>query len=70
MHFIIEEGDGVHGEYYPHDGEITIWLGGHTTYWGLIDTIVHEILHQAIEENCPDATTEKQAHWASQKICF
>jgi hypothetical protein len=70
MHFHVGEGDDVHGEYSPYDGSIDIWLGGHYTIWGLFDTIIHEQLHQAIEENCPDSTTEKQDHWIIQRLCF
>lgn len=70
IHFHIGEGDDVHGEYHPHDGIIEIYLGGHLSEHGLLDTLTHELLHQAIEENCPDVTTEKQDHWIMQRLCF
>jgi hypothetical protein len=70
VHFNIAEGDEfLLGEYHSHDGSIEIWLEGHLTEWGLYDTLIHEALHKAIEEAC-DNTTEKQDHWAIQRLCF
>jgi hypothetical protein len=67
--FHTEESDEALGEYYSYDGTTEIYLGGHLTEWGLYDTLIHEALHEAIEE-CIDDTTEKQDHWAIQRICF
>jgi len=67
----VEEGDDVHAEYHSHDGTIEIWLQGHLTEFGLYDTLIHEQLHQAIEENSdPHITTEKQDHYIIQRLCF
>jgi hypothetical protein len=70
IHFHTGEGDDVHGEYHSYDGVIEVYLGGHMTLYGLFDTIIHEQLHEAIEENSPDPTTEKQDHWVIQRLCF
>ena len=69
IHFHIDENDEAHGEYHPHDGIIDIYLKGHMTEWGLYDTLVHELLHQAIEEQ-GEETTEKQDHWIIQQLGF
>ncbi len=70
MHFHVDAGEEfLLGEYHSHDGTIEIWLGEHLTEWGLIDTIIHEALHKAIEEACEN-TTEKGDHWAIQRLCF
>jgi hypothetical protein len=70
MHFHVDAGEEfLLGEYHSHDGTIEIWLGDHLTEWGLIDTIIHEALHKAIEEACEN-TTEKGDHWAIQRLCF
>ena len=65
-----EENEDAHGEYISHDGSIEIWLGGHLTIYGLLDTLIHEAMHQAIEENAEADTTEKQDHWVIQRLCF
>ena len=70
MHFTVEDNDEAFGEYFSHDGSMVIHLGGHLTLWGLFDTIIHESLHQSIEENCPDNTSEKQDHYIIQRLCF
>jgi hypothetical protein len=70
LHFYLEDNDDSHAEYYPYDGTISIWLGGHLTIWDLIGTIIHEQLHRVIEENCPEVTTEKQDHYIIQRLCF
>lgn len=70
MHFVLAAGEDVHGEFFPYDGETIIWLGGHCTIYGLLDTLIHESLHAVIEENCPEVTTEEQDHWIIQRICF
>jgi len=70
MRIHIDESEDAHGEYHSHDGTTEIWLGGHLTIWGLFDTLVHESLHQAIEENSDQDTTEKQDHWVIQRLCF
>ena len=69
MRIHVEENEEALGEYHIHDGSTEIWLGGHLTIWGLFDTLVHEALHQAIEESVEN-TTEKQDHWAIQRLCF
>ena len=70
MRIHVDESDDAHGEYHSHDGTIEVWLGGHLTVWGLFDPLIHESLHQAIEENCERETTEKQDHWVIQRLCF
>ena len=69
IHFHVDETDDTHGEYHTHDGIIDIFLQGHFTEFGLYDTIIHELLHQAIEET-GTITTEKQDHWLIQRLCF
>ncbi len=70
MRIHLEEGDEAHAEFHTHDGTTEIWLGGHLTIWGLFDTLVHEGLHEAIEDNTDTPTTEKQDHWVIQRLCF
>ncbi len=69
IHFHSESNDEAHGEYTPHDGIIDVYLAGHMTIWGLLDTLNHEFLHQAIEES-GQVTTEKQDHWMIQQLGF
>jgi len=66
----VEESE-VHGEFHPHDGTTEIYLAGHMTIWGLIDTLVHEALHEAIDNSMDDTeTTEKQDHYIIPRLCF
>jgi hypothetical protein len=70
MRIKVEESD-VHGEFHPHDGTTEIYLGGHMTIWGLLDTIIHESLHEAIDNCMEDSeTTEKQDHYIIPRLCF
>lgn len=69
IRFHAEEGEDSFGEFNTHDGITDIYLGGHMTEYGLYDTLIHESLHEAIED-CIDNTTEKQDHWAIQRLCF
>jgi len=70
LHFTVEGNEENYGEYFGYDGTITIHLAEHITIWGLFDTINHELIHQAIEENCDHDTTEKQDHYIIQRLCF
>ncbi len=71
MHYNIEDNDDAQGEYYSQDGSTVIHLAGQLTLWGLYDTLIHESLHEQIEENSdPDVTTEKQDHYIIQRLCF
>ena len=66
----IEESE-VHGEFHPHDGTTDIYLAGHMTEWGLIDTLIHEALHEAIDICMDDKeSTEKQDHFIIPRLCF
>ena len=70
MRINVEESE-VHGEFHPHDGTTEIYLAGHMTIWGLIDTLVHEALHEAIDNSMDDTeTTEKQDHYIIPRLCF
>ena len=70
MRIQVEEGDEAYAEFHTHDGTTELWLGGHLTIWGLFDTLIHEGLHEAIEDNTYQPTTEKQDHWVIQRLCF
>ena len=66
----VEEGD-VHGEYHPHDGTTEIYLAGHMTIYGLIDTLIHEAMHEAIDWGMGELeSTEKQDHYIIPRLCF
>lgn len=69
IRFHTEEGDDAFGAFNTHDGITDVWLGGHLTEWGLYDTLIHESLHEAIED-CVAGTTEKQDHFIIQRLCF
>jgi len=71
IHFIADTDDESHGEFYSHDGSTTIWLGGLLTIWDLIGILVHESLHDVLEQaSDPDETSEKQDHYIIQRLCF
>ena len=50
------------GEYTPHDGSILINLNSMENDLAFIVTLIHEVLHRAIDET-GEITTEKQDHY-------
>ena len=72
MHFIIEserEMDCNFGEYWSHDGTVTINLALIDSPYELISTILHEELHRCIEET-GEVTSEKQDHYIIPRLLF
>ena len=72
MHFIIEpdqETDCTFGEYWSHDGTVTINLALIDSPYELISTILHEELHRCIEET-GEVTSEKQDHYIIPRLLF
>ena len=50
------------GEYTPHDGSILLNLSSMENREAFIVTLIHEVLHRAIDES-GEITTEKQDHY-------
>ena len=50
------------GEYTPHDGSILINLASMENRDAFMVTLIHEVLHRAIDET-GENTTEKQDHY-------
>ena len=72
MHFIIElerEMDCNFGEYWSHDGTVTINLALIDSPYELISVILHEELHRCIEET-GEVTSEKQDHYIIPRLLF
>ena len=55
------------GEYTPHDGSILLNLASMESREVFMVTLIHEILHAAIDDT-GENTTEKQDHWVIPRL--
>ena len=56
------------GEYYDHDGTITINLLHMDDQSTLISTIIHEVMHKVIVEESGERTTSEQDHFIIPRL--